>query len=43
MLDPGETLDHRGDPVQRPQLPGEPIGGGAFQQGLFNLMELAVG
>jgi hypothetical protein len=42
MLHPGEALDHDGDTVQRPQLPSEPVGGGAFQQGLLDSRELGV-
>jgi hypothetical protein len=38
----GQPLDHQRNPVQGPQLAGEPIGGGAFQQGLFKLGELSV-
>jgi hypothetical protein len=37
----GQPLDHQRDAVQGPQLPGEPVGGGAFQD-LFDLAELAV-
>jgi hypothetical protein len=39
---PGPPLDHGGDPVQRPQLTDEPVGGGALEQDLFDLAELAV-
>jgi hypothetical protein len=42
MADPGEVLDHRGDAVQRPQLAGEPVGRGAFQERLLNCGELLV-
>jgi hypothetical protein len=42
MADPGEALDHRGDAVQRPQLAGEPVGRGAFQERLLNRGELLV-
>lgn len=42
MLHPGEALDHDGDAVQGPQLPSEPVGGGAFQQGLLDGRELVV-
>ena len=37
MLDPGEALDHQPDALQGPQLTGEPIGGGAFQQACSTL------
>jgi hypothetical protein len=43
VADPGEALDHSGDPVQGPQLPGEPISARTLQQGLLDLVELAVG
>jgi hypothetical protein len=43
MADPGQALDRGGDPVQGPQLPDEPVGASGLQQGLFHLMELAVG
>ena len=42
MLHPGEALDHRGDPLQRPQLPDEPVGTGALQQGLLDGGELGI-
>jgi hypothetical protein len=40
---PGEALDHGRDPVQGPQLPGEPVGGGAGEQGLLDGGELLIG
>jgi hypothetical protein len=43
VADPGQALDHGGDPVQGPQLPGELMSAGALQQGLLDLTELAVG
>jgi hypothetical protein len=39
---PGQPLDHDGDALQRPQLPGEPIRGGALQQGLLDPGELLI-
>jgi hypothetical protein len=42
MVDPGEALDHRGDALQGPQLPDEPVRGHSFQEGLLNLGELAL-
>ena len=42
VADPGEALDHQRDAVQGPQLPDEPIRGGAFQQGLFDGGELGI-
>jgi hypothetical protein len=42
MLHPSETLDYYRDAVQGPQLPDEPIGGGAFQQGLLDGGELLI-
>jgi hypothetical protein len=39
---PGQLLDHGGDSIQRPQLTGEPVGGGALEQDVFDLTELAV-
>jgi hypothetical protein len=41
MVDPGQALNHRGDAVQGPQLPDEPMGGGAVQQGLLDLANCA--
>jgi hypothetical protein len=38
----GETLDHHGDAVQRPQLPDEPIGRRPFEQYLLDGGELGV-
>jgi hypothetical protein len=38
MLDPGEALDQP-DALQGPQLTDEPVGRGAFQQGLFDVGE----
>ena len=38
----GQPLDHQRDAVQGPQLPCESVGGGARQQDLFDLAELAV-
>jgi hypothetical protein len=43
VTDPGEALDDSGDPVQGPQLPGEPVGARTLQQGLLDPVELAVG
>jgi hypothetical protein len=42
MVDSGEALDHRGGPVQGPQLPDEPVRGRAVQQGLLDLGELGI-
>ena len=42
MLDPGEALDHRGDPVKGPSLPDEPVGLGALQEGLLHGGELLI-
>ena len=42
MAHPGQPLDHQRNPVQGPQLTGEPISGGAIQQGLFKLGELGI-
>jgi hypothetical protein len=42
MLDPGEALDHGRDPLQRPELPGEPIGRRSLEQGLFHGGELGI-
>jgi hypothetical protein len=38
----GQPLDDQRDAVQGPQLSGEPVGGGALHQDLFDLAELAV-
>jgi hypothetical protein len=38
----GQPLDHQRDPIQGPQFPCEPVGGGALHQDLFDLAELAV-
>jgi hypothetical protein len=43
VADPGQALDHGGDALQGPQLPGEPVGARTFQQGLLDPVELAVG
>lgn len=43
MPHPGEALDHHRDPVQGPELPGEPVGSGAFQQRLLDGGELLIG
>jgi hypothetical protein len=42
MLDSGQPLDDQRDPLQRPQLPDEPVGANAFQQGLLDGGELGV-
>jgi hypothetical protein len=42
MLDAGQPLNDQRDAVQGPQLPDEPIGGGAFQQGLLDGGELLI-
>jgi hypothetical protein len=39
---PGEALDHDGDAFQGPQLPGEPVGAGALQQGLLDPGQLLI-
>jgi hypothetical protein len=38
----GQPLDYRGDPLQSPQLTGEPVGRGALEQGLRDGGELLV-
>ena len=43
VTDSGEALHDHGDAVQRPQLPDKAVGACALQQGLFHLLELAVG
>jgi hypothetical protein len=40
---PSEALDHQRHALQGPQLPGEPVGRGALQQGLLDGRELGVG
>jgi hypothetical protein len=42
VADPGQPLDHDGDPVQRPQLPDKAVGASALQQGLLDLAEPGV-
>jgi hypothetical protein len=42
MTDPGQPLNDQRDAVQAPQLPDEPVGGGAFQQGLLDGDELDI-
>jgi hypothetical protein len=43
VADPGQPLDDGGDALQRPQLPGEPVGARTLQQSLLDPVELAVG
>ena len=43
MAHSGQPLDYQPDALQGPQLPDEPVGGGAFQQGLLDTGELGVG
>ena len=38
VADAGQPLDHDGDAVKGPKLPGEPVGAGAFQQRLLDLV-----
>jgi hypothetical protein len=39
----GQPLDHGGDAVKGPQLPGKPVAASTPQQGLFDPAELDVG
>ena len=42
VADAGQLLDHDGDAIKSPQLPGEAVGGGAVQERLFDGGELGV-